>query len=853
MITHSLNNLSLYTSNHIALAVRSKADASTTDSNFINTSNWIDITSNVISERIDNLSLDNINNGTTNKFIVNDTYTGGLTVDGDLTVSGTTSTLNTSVYTTESLEIVSSSLTEPALKINETGTQNIVELDKDSVRKVTIDNDGNVGIGTTNPTEKLEVAGNLKVSGTINSGDLVTTGIATNIGGIELLNINKTYAVYVSDAGDTNSFNGGNACDGYKYRHFPRHNMYKDTSFLEGIVVELKSSTRTDYSNHSPWKSFIGNANTHMWASAYVYDNGIPRNTYLEGYAGEWLMIDLGETIILKQFRMHTAPYSFNGMPKKFRVYATNNRQSFIDETVDSWNLLFEGGFLNQPTYFPYGENFDIVNDNGYRYYVFIFNELFPGASRTHIGYTVLYGYNNDMKDLNTNVLRLRTENSTNSGIIYETSDEECKFSIRASDGKAFFAGDVVTDGDITINGNVKGNLMLDQGNVHIKGGILNIYNTQSQFIESMKPGSLVLGDVYMDYGNDTIDSLAGILLTCKDKTEIAIHDSLNRVHSLISYTYNAITIGRNMGWGAALSVIVNGNLTSTGTVTGSGNYVSNFTGVHNCVGRERKIYDKRYVGYIVRSCKKYKSINSKYNSSNIKQNIDKEVNDCLPMVELSMGEKDKNVFGVISKVEDEESLEREQSIGSLISKFERERYDRRLHISGCGEGFIWVSDYNGEIEAGDLITSSPIPGIGMKQEDDLVHSYTVAKITMDCDFNPEYIPVEVIRSSNYEVEYIGTSNIILGWESKETSNVEYQGTSNVEYKGTSNVIVYPKDEEGEYIYENEYDEKGEIVYDYEYEMRYVRLDGTIITKEEYENSSNAYRMALVGSSYKCS
>ena len=127
---------------------------------------------NEISERIDNLSLDNINNGTTNKFIVNDTYTGGLTVDGDLTVSGTTSTVNTSVYTTESLEVVSSSLTEPALKINERGTQNIVELDKDSVRKVTIDNDGNVGIGTSEPTEMLEVAGNLKVSGDI----MITTG-----------------------------------------------------------------------------------------------------------------------------------------------------------------------------------------------------------------------------------------------------------------------------------------------------------------------------------------------------------------------------------------------------------------------------------------------------------------------------------------------------------------------------------------------------------------------------------------------------------------------------------------------------------------------------------------------------
>jgi hypothetical protein len=72
-----------------------------------------------------------------------------------------------------------------------------------------------------------------------------------------------------------------------------------------------------------------------------------------------------------------------------------------------------------------------------------------------------------------------------------------------------------------------------------------------------------------------------------------------------------------------------------------------------------------------------------------------------------------------------------------------------------------------------------------MQQDDDLLHSYTVAKIRMDCYFNPYYIP---------------------------------------------------------------------IVYYYEYDMKYIKLDGTLVDKIYYEaNQDHTYKMAFVGCSYKCS
>lgn len=48
--------------------------------------------------------------------------------------------------------------------------------------------------------------------------------------------------------------------------------------------------------------------------------------------------------------------------------------------------------------------------------------------------------------------------------------------------------------------------------------------------------------------------------------------------------------------------------------------------------------------------------------------------------------------------------------------------------VNALGEGQINVCGEGGNIEAGDLIVTSSLPGKGMKQDDDLIRSYTVAK-----------------------------------------------------------------------------------------------------------------------------
>jgi len=74
--------------------------------------------------------------------------------------------------------------------------------------------------------------------------------------------------------------------------------------------------------------------------------------------------------------------------------------------------------------------------------------------------------------------------------------------------------------------------------------------------------------------------------------------------------------------------------------------------------------------------------------------------------------------------------------------------------------GAVWIANINGNLENGDYITTCEIPGYGMKQDTEMLCNYTVAKITMDCDFDLEaenYDCIEVEHSgSTYRAAFVG-------------------------------------------------------------------------------------------------
>ena len=94
-----------------------------------------------------------------------------------------------------------------------------------------------------------------------------------------------------------------------------------------------------------------------------------------------------------------------------------------------------------------------------------------------------------------------------------------------------------------------------------------------------------------------------------------------------------------------------------------------------------------------------------------------------------------------------------------------------------------------------------------MKQDSEFLTNYTVAKITMDCDFNPQM-----------------EKSMVLNKETEE--------------------------------YKEELDDSGNVIMLPEYNMKYVKLDGTIITQQQYtqlkSQGQQVYKMAFVGCTYHC-
>jgi uncharacterized protein (UPF0264 family) len=99
----------------------------------------------------------------------------GTIVASNLTVLGDTVTLNTVTSNTEQV-VISNDGSGPALKVSQTGMNNIAEFYDDGQITLIIEDGGYVGIGTTNPVEMLDVNGNAKVSGSVSANSVYISG-----------------------------------------------------------------------------------------------------------------------------------------------------------------------------------------------------------------------------------------------------------------------------------------------------------------------------------------------------------------------------------------------------------------------------------------------------------------------------------------------------------------------------------------------------------------------------------------------------------------------------------------------------------------------------------------------------
>jgi hypothetical protein len=86
----------------------------------------------------------------------------------------------------------------------------------------------------------------------------------------------------------------------------------------------------------------------------------------------------------------------------------------------------------------------------------------------------------------------------------------------------------------------------------------------------------------------------------------------------------------------------------------------------------------------------------------------------------------DKKVYGVYTNTE------------IILNSDNTEILNIVYYVNSLGEGGILVSNYGGNIGNGDYITTCPIGngGYGSLQNDDIMHSYTVAKCTQNINWD---------------------------------------------------------------------------------------------------------------------
>jgi hypothetical protein len=232
-------------------------------------------------------------------------------------------------------------------------------------------------------------------------------------------------------------------------------------------------------------------------------------------------------------------------------------------------------------------------------------------------------------------------------------------------------------------------------------------------------------------------------------------------------------------------------------------------------------------------------------------------MNESLPIVSLSNVVTDKKCFGVISASEDPE--QRSDAYGIFVTPFDKEQGDTRVYINSVGEGAIWVTNINGSLESGDYITTSNVVGYGMKQDSEFLANYTVAKITMDCDFEPVTQPIQQIKKELEDVNY-WVKTTYENVTEEEYSNLADESRRIVDDIYQEIIKEVSKTEQEGYTPEvrqelvNVLDEHSQIQWEDHptetekaYKIRYLDADGV-----ETDEVSAVHKAAFVGCTYHC-
>lgn len=184
------------------------------------------------------------------------------------------------------------------------------------------------------------------------------------------------------------------------------------------IPVRITSSSSTILLSTSAFLAFNNNNNDAWTSDPETYLGRSAIKIHKTGYAGEYIKIDLGEYMVLKNF---TIKHNISGKgPATFRVYGANINDAWTNINNNNWALL------NEQNNLTYDEsmlkNIPINNLSHYRYYMMIVNKISGANDQVNISEWELYGENPQIKSVT-----LKSNNKTIKGkpdeFVYETLD----------------------------------------------------------------------------------------------------------------------------------------------------------------------------------------------------------------------------------------------------------------------------------------------------------------------------------------------------------------------------------------------------------------------------------------------
>ena len=197
-----------------------------------------------------------------------------------------------------------------------------------------------------------------------------------------------------------------------------------------------------------------------------------------------------------------------------------------------------------------------------------------------------------------------------------------------------------------------------------------------------------------------------------------------------------------------------------------------------------------------------------------------------------------------------------------VVSEENVETINNEILINTSRDGKVWVIDVE-NLQSGDYITTSNVAGYGMKQSDDLVHNYTVAKILQDCDFNPTQVPIKRVMRETRDVTYYvrreysdvpqdGSEAHIHDNKIVEIDEVYYTKSTLVQVEANKDYIsrtFTPEITEEAYDALDESDRESYAVTYFNTEISEIRLEEyeslSTSEKEEYEQKTRRVRKIL--------